>query len=100
MDKFIFCFVPGPSQWLFHFGEEIVIAWTHIGWVRWMSQNLPWPATQEFRDDSMSGVTPYIYIWVLYHQMSFSPEHWTKVVLQERAVVGSVGGTARCCVTP
>ena len=27
-DKFISCVVPGPSQWFFHFGEEIVIAWT------------------------------------------------------------------------
>ena len=25
-DKFISCVVPGPSQWFFHFGEEIVIA--------------------------------------------------------------------------
>ena len=24
-DKFISCVVPGPSQWLFHFSEEIVI---------------------------------------------------------------------------
>ena len=36
MDKFISYIVPGPTQWFFHFGEEIVIAWTHIGWVRWM----------------------------------------------------------------
>ena len=42
-DKFISCVVPGPSQWFFHFGEEIVIAWTHVGWVRWMFQNLPLP---------------------------------------------------------
>ena len=28
-DKFISCVVLGPSQWFFHFGEEIVIAWTH-----------------------------------------------------------------------
>ena len=41
MDKFISCVVPGPSQWFSHIGEEIVIAWTHIGWVRWMFQNLP-----------------------------------------------------------
>ena len=27
-DKFISCVVPGPSQWFFHFGKEIVIAWT------------------------------------------------------------------------
>ena len=27
-DKIISCVVPGSSQWFFHFGEEIVIAWT------------------------------------------------------------------------
>ena len=76
-DKFISCVVPGPSQWFFHFGEEIVIAWTHIGWVRWMFQNLPLPAVQEVRDNS-NGVTPCIIMKdgeVLYHQVSsFSPE--------------------------
>ena len=30
-DKFISCVVPGPSQWFFHFGEEIVITWTISG---------------------------------------------------------------------
>ena len=39
-DKFISCVVPGPSQWFFHFGEEIVITWTNIGWVRWMFQRI------------------------------------------------------------
>ena len=38
MVNFISCVVPGPSQWFFHYGEEIVIAWTHIGWVRWCSR--------------------------------------------------------------
>ena len=37
-DKFISCVVPGPSQWFFHSSEEIVIAWTHIEWVRWCSR--------------------------------------------------------------
>ena len=46
-DKLIPCVVPSLSQWFFHFGEEIVIAWIHIEWVRWMFQNLPLPATQE-----------------------------------------------------
>ena len=27
MDKFISCVVSGPSEWFFHFGEEIVVAW-------------------------------------------------------------------------
>ena len=57
-DKFISCVVPGLSQWFLYFGEEIVIAWTHIGWVRWMFQNLPLPEAQEFRDNS--GVAPCI----------------------------------------
>ena len=51
-DKFISCVVPGPSQWSFHFGEEIVIAWTPIGWARWLIQNFPLPAGQEVRDSS------------------------------------------------
>ena len=44
--------------------------------------------------DSSSNVTPCIVMkndGVLYHQvLSFSPERWTKVVLQECAVVSSV----------
>ena len=35
-DKLISCVVPGPPQRFFHFGEEIVIAWTHLEWVPWM----------------------------------------------------------------
>ena len=30
-DKFISCVVLGPSQWFFHFGEEIIITWTQGG---------------------------------------------------------------------
>ena len=71
--------VPGPSQWFFHFGEEITIAWSHIGGVRWMLQNLPLPETQEVRDNSGS-VIPWIVMKnneVLYHQVSsFSPVSW------------------------
>ena len=68
-DKFISCVVPGPSQWFFHFGEEIVIAWTHIGWVRWMFQNLLLLAAQEICDSS--DVNPCIIMknnGALYHQ--------------------------------
>ena len=70
-DKFISCVVSGPSQWFFHFGEEIVIAGIHIGWVRWMFQNLPLPAAQEVRDSS--SATPYIVMkndGIVYHQMA------------------------------
>ena len=76
MDKLISCVVLGPSQWFLHFGEEIIIAWTHMGWGRWIIQNLPLPVAQEVRDSS--GVTPCIVMkngGVLYHQASsFSPE--------------------------
>ena len=58
-----------------------------------MFQNLPLPEVQKVRDSS-SGVTPCIVMengGVLYHQVSsFSPECWTKVLLHERVVVGSV----------
>ena len=49
-DKFISCVVLDLSLWLFHFVEEIAIAWTHIGWVRWIFQNLPMPAALEVRE--------------------------------------------------
>ena len=73
MVKFI-CVLPDPSQWFFHFGKEIVIAWTRIGWVQWMFQNLPLPVVQEVHDSSSSGVTPCIFMkndGVLYHQVLF-----------------------------
>ena len=58
-----------------------------------MFQNLPLPAAQDVLDSS-SGVTTCIVMkkdGVLYHLLpSFSPERWKTVVLQERAVVGSV----------
>ena len=37
-NKFISYVVPGLSQWFFHFGKEILIAWTRIRWVQWMFQ--------------------------------------------------------------
>ena len=93
MHKFISCVVPGPLKWFFHFGDEIIIAWTHIGWVRWLFQNLPLPAAHAVRDSS-SGVTTCIVMMndgIMCHQVStFCLELWTKVLLQERAVVGSV----------
>ena len=94
MDNFISFLGLGPSQWLFHFGEEIVTAWTHIGWVRWMFQNLSLPAVHEVHDSSSSSVTHCIVMkndGVLYHQVwFFSRDCWKNVVLQEHAVVGSV----------
>ena len=102
LHKFISCVVPGPLQWFFYFGEEIVIAWTHIGWAPRMFQNLSLPASQKVRDSS-SGMTPCIFMknyGVLYHQESFSSKRWTKVVLQERAVVGSIYPLLWCSITP
>ena len=69
-DKLISCVVLGPLQWFFHFGEEIVITWTHIAWVWQMFRNLPSPVAQEVRDSS--GVTSCIVMKndvVLYHQV-------------------------------
>ena len=71
-DKFISCVVLDSSQWFFHFEEEIVIARTHMGWVRWMFQNLPLPTAREVRD-SGSDMTPFTVMkndGVLYHQVS------------------------------
>ena len=92
-DKFISCVIQSSSQWFFSHCEEIVITWTHIGWIRWMFQNLP---LLEVRDSS-SGVTACIVMkndGVLYHQVSsFSPERWTtqfwlnaatSILIQER----------------
>ena len=88
------CVVPGPSQWFFHFGEEIVIARTHIGWVRWLFQNLPLPREQEIRDSSSGGVTPCLVMKndrVLYHasrspwkESSVLRSRATSILIQER----------------
>ena len=92
-DNLISFVVPSPSQWFFHYGEEIVNAWTDIGWLRWMLQNLQLPASQEVYDCS-SGVAPCKVMkngGILYYLVkSFSPGRWTNVVLQECAVEGSV----------
>ena len=50
-DRFISCVVTGPSQWFFHFGEEI--AWNHIGWVRWIFQRHKRSVTTAVRRDSL-----------------------------------------------
>ena len=61
-DKFVSCVVPGSSQRFFHFGKEIVIAWSHIGWVRWMFQNLPFPAAQV---SVRAAVWRLAYSWIM-----------------------------------
>ena len=87
-EKFISCVVPGLSQWWRDRNRM-----HSYRWLWWMFQKLPLPAVQEICD-STSGVTPCIVtknVRVLYHQVSsFSPERWTKVVLQELAVVCSI----------
>ena len=92
MGKFISCVVAGPSQWFFHFDEETVIAWTHIGSVWWMFQNLPLPAAQEVIDTAA--------VWLLalpwrmmgfcttkYRRFLLSASHnpWKHCVLRLRA---------------
>ena len=41
-----------PRSSPFTLPKRSLIAWTHIGWVRRMFQNLPFPAAQEVRDSS------------------------------------------------
>jgi hypothetical protein len=78
-----------PSQWFFHFGKEIIIARTHIGWVWRMLQYLPLPAAKEILD-SVSSMSPCIVMKddrVRCQQVSsLSPECWTKMITQEIAV--------------
>ena len=50
-----------PRSFFFFFCEEIVISWTHIGWVGLMFQNLTLPAVQQIRDSS-SCVIPCIVV--------------------------------------
>ena len=87
-DKLIYGVLSDTSQWLFHFGEEIEIVWTHIRWLWWMFQNLPLPVAHKVPDSS-SGAISCIAIkndGVLYHEVtSFSSECWTMLELQERA---------------
>ena len=102
-DKFISCVVPRPSQWFFHFGKEIVIPWANIWRLRWMFQNLPLPAAHEAVTAAMVLLLDAMKNdEILCHQTSpFYPERWTKVVLQERAVVCSVYRLPwRCSITP
>jgi len=87
------CVVTYPSQWFFHFGEKIIIAWTHIGWVWWLFQYLPSPAAKEIRDN-IGSMSPCIFMkddGIHCQQvLSLSPECWTKMITEEIAVVGSV----------
>ena len=60
-----------PHSGSFTWAERSLITWTHVGWVWWMFQNLPFPVAQEVRDSS-SGVTPCIVMkndGVLHHQV-------------------------------
>jgi hypothetical protein len=59
MNNLFSCVVTCPSQWFFHFGEEIVTAWTHIRQVWQMFQYLPSPAAKEILD-SVNSTRPCI----------------------------------------
>ena len=74
-DKFISYVVPGPSHWFFHFGEEILITWTQIGWVHWMIHNLLLPAALEAHESS--GVTPCM----LWRMMEFCTTNCRRFLL-------------------
>ena len=67
-DKSISCLAPNPHLWSFHIGEEILITWTHIGWVWWMFQNRPLPVAQEVRDQQQQ-------VWPLH----FHEEWWRSI---------------------
>ena len=81
----------------FDFSEQVEVTWTHIRGVGRMFQYLPSPAAEKVPDNG-SGVTPRIVVqddgarrqqvW------SLPPYCWTKVVVQELAVVGSIHGLA------
>ena len=86
-DKFISCVVPGPSQWFFLFGEEIVIARIH--WVS--TEDVPespiaggsrdlW---QQQRCDSLhcheewwGSVTPSVVVFSWVHAITISSPKW------------------------
>jgi hypothetical protein len=78
------CVVTCPSQWYLHFGEEIIVARTHMGWVWWMFQYLPSPAVKEVLD-SISSMSPSSVLkdeGVHWQQvLSFSPECWMSVII-------------------
>jgi hypothetical protein len=46
MNNLLSCVITCASQWLFHFDEEIIIAWDHIESVWRMFQYLPSPSLQ------------------------------------------------------
>ena len=58
MDKFISYAVTGPSHWFFYFGEEIIIAWTHIEWVLCVSES---PIASGTRSETAAVVCPLHY---------------------------------------
>jgi hypothetical protein len=81
-----------PSQWFFHFGEKIIIAWTHIRWEWRLFRYLPSPAVKEICDN-VGSMSPCIVMkddGIRCQQvLSLSPECWTKIT-EEIAVVGIV----------
>ena len=50
-DKFISCVVPDPSQWFFHFDQEIVITWTQ-------EKITTLGGTEPRHSSAMQGITP------------------------------------------
>ena len=62
MDKVISCVLPGPSQWFFHFGEEIVIAWTQ-GKLRHLMVNNRIILEDNARNRTAAAVTDLLRLW-------------------------------------
>ena len=90
-DESISCVVPGPSQWFFHFGEEIVIVWTRrvstVDVPESPIANCARGSWQQQRYDSLHCHEDW---WDSVPPSVVFSKRWTEVVLQERAVLGSV----------
>ena len=83
MDKFISCVVPGPSQWFFHFGEEIVIAWTHrVSTVDVPESHIASGARGPWQQQLCDSLHCYEGWWDSVPPSVVSVERWMKVVLQ------------------
>ena len=72
--KFISCVIPCPVQWFFHFGEEILIAWNHIGWVGGYSRISHWQQRKRSMTIGCDSLHCHEEWWGSLPPVSFSPE--------------------------
>ena len=45
---FILIFEPHTSEWLLHWSEQMIIAWSEVGRIRWVREKLPSDFTDRF----------------------------------------------------